>query len=122
MPDTHESCPRREVTTTAPQALAMLNDRVALDWARAFAGRVLATKDPVETAFRLAYSRPPDGWEKDTAATFLEKQKRVVAARASGDKLAVPTFTPEGMEPAAAAAFVDFCQMLLNSNEFVYGQ
>ena len=24
------------------------------------------------------------------------------------------------MEPAYAAAFVDFCQMLLNSNEFVY--
>jgi hypothetical protein len=122
MPDTHESCPRREITTTAPQALTMLNDRVALEWSRAFAGRVLAAKDPVGTAFRLAYSRTPDGWEKDTAATFLEKQKRVIAARPSSDKLALPTFTPEGMDPAAAAAFVDFCQMLLNSNEFVYGQ
>jgi hypothetical protein len=120
MPDTHESCPRREITTTAPQALAMLNDRVALEWARAFAGRALATKDPVSAAFRLAYSRQPDGWEKDTAATFLEKQKRVIAARAAGEKLALPTATPESMEPAAAAAFVDFCQMLLNSNEFVY--
>ncbi|HMC60205.1 MAG TPA: hypothetical protein VKJ01_13515, partial [Candidatus Solibacter sp.] len=27
---------------------------------------------------------------------------------------------PEPVEPAYAAAFVDFCQMLLNSNEFVY--
>jgi hypothetical protein len=27
---------------------------------------------------------------------------------------------PDGMTPEAAAAFVDFCQMLLNSNEFVY--
>jgi hypothetical protein len=121
MPDTHESCPRREITTTAPQALAMLNDRVALEWARAFAGRALASKDPVDTAFRLAYSRQPDGWEKDTAATFLEKQKRVIAARPASDKLALPTAIPQGMESAAAAAFVDFCQMLLNSNEFVYG-
>jgi hypothetical protein len=120
MPDTHESCPRREVTTTAPQALAMLNDRVALDWARAFAGRVLAEKDPVDAAFRLAYSRQPDGWEKDTAATFLEKQRRVIAARPAGEKLALPETVPAGVEPAAAAAFVDFCQMLLNSNEFVY--
>jgi hypothetical protein len=120
MPDTHESCPRREVTTTAPQALAMLNDRVALDWARAFAGRILAEKDPVDAAFRLAYSRQPDGWEKDTAATFLEKQKRVIAARPAGEKLALPETVPAGVEPAAAAAFVDFCQMLLNSNEFVY--
>ena len=39
MPDTHESCPRRDVTTTAPQALTMLNDKVALEWAQAFAGR-----------------------------------------------------------------------------------
>jgi hypothetical protein len=27
---------------------------------------------------------------------------------------------PPGMEPARAAAFVDLCQALLNSNEFVY--
>jgi len=93
---------------------------VALDWARAFAGRALASKDPVEAAFRLAYSRPPDGWEKDSVATFLEKQKRVIAARPASDKLALPVAMPEGLEPAAAAAFVDFCQMLLNSNEFVY--
>jgi hypothetical protein len=115
MPDTHESCSRREITTTAPQALTMLNDRVALDWAQAFAGRALAAKDPVDTAFHLAYSRPPDGWEKDTVATFLEKQKGAI-----GEKRALPTTMPEGMDPAYAAAFVDFCQMLLNSNEFVY--
>jgi len=121
MPDTHESCSRREITTTAPQALTLLNDQVTLDWAQAFAARVLATKEPVNSAFRLAYSRPPDPWEKDTAATFFEKQKARIAERAArGEKLALPTAVPEGVEPAYAAAFVDFCQMLLNSNEFVY--
>ena len=121
MPDTHESCSRRDVTTTAPQALTMLNDKVALEWARAFAGRVLAAPDPVAKAFELAYSRKPDGWEKDTVATFLEKQKALIAARqAKGQPVALPLTVPEGMKPEAAAAFVDFCQMILNSNEFVY--
>ena len=80
------------ITTTAPQALTMLNDKVALEWAQAFAGRALAAPDPVERAFRLAYSRPPDPWEKDTVATFFHKQKaRDCRARArKGEKLALP--------------------------------
>ncbi len=119
MPDTHESCPRRDVTTTAPQALTMMNDRVTLAWAQAFAARALATKDPVDYAFRSAYSRPPDGFEKDTVATFLSKQKGVVGARlAKGETAALPAGSE--LDPAYAAAFVDFCQMLINSNEFVY--
>jgi Protein of unknown function (DUF1553)/Protein of unknown function (DUF1549) len=121
MPDTHESCSRREVTTTAPQALTMLNDKVALEWAQSFAARALAAQDPVDRAFRLAYSRPPDAFEKDTVATFLHKQKAVIAERsARGEKLALPSAVPAAVEPAYAAAFVDLCQMLLNSNEFVY--
>jgi len=121
MPDTHESCSRRSVTTTAPQALAMLNDKVTLEWAQAFAARALAAKDPVDRAFHLAYSRSPDPWEKDTVATFFHKQQSLVAERsAKGEKLALPARVPDGMDPAYAAAFVDFCEMLLNSNEFVY--
>ncbi len=121
MPDTHESCSRRDVTVTAPQALAMLNDKVALEWARGFAGRALGAPDPVEAAYRLAYSRKPDAWEKDTVATFFHKQKPVIEARlARGEKLALPAGLPENVDPAYAAAFVDFCQMILNSNEFVY--
>jgi Protein of unknown function (DUF1553)/Protein of unknown function (DUF1549) len=121
MPDTHESCSRRMVTTTAPQALTLLNDKTVLQWAQAFAGRVLTAPDPVDAAFELAYQRRPDSWERDTVSTFFHKQKAVIAERAArGEKLALPAAAPEGMEPEQAAAFVDFCQMLLNSNEFVY--
>jgi len=121
MPDTHESCSRRDVTTTAPQALTMLNNQVPLEWARNFAASALAAKDPVDRAFRMAYSRSPDGWERDTVATFFHKQRVLIAERQTrGEKIALPTAMPEGVEPAYAAAFVDFCQMLLNSNEFVY--
>ena len=86
-----------------------------------FATRALSSQDPVARAFQLAYSRTPDPWEKDTVATFFHKQKALIADRAAkGEKLALPAKVPEGMDPAYAAAFVDFCEMLLNSNEFVY--
>ena len=126
MPDTHESCGRRNQTITAPQAMSLLNSKVSLEWSQAFAGRVLkeAGTDPnaqIEDAYRLAYGRRPDGSEKDTVLTFLTKQQSLIAERASaGKKLALPTAMPPGYDAAHAAALVDFCQMLLNSNEFVY--
>ena len=96
MPDTHESCPRRSVTTTAPQALTMLNDKVVLEWANALAERAV---EGVRTRIRAAgvpnwrYSRSSrDSWEKDTRAR----------------------------RSCISSAFVDFCHMLLISNEFVY--
>ncbi len=76
----------------------------------------------IEDAYRLAYGRRPDGWEKDTVLTFFAKQKGIVTERvAAGEKLALPpgSLAP-GVEPAQAAVLVDFCHMLLNSNEFVY--
>ena len=126
MPDTHESCGRRNQTITAPQAMSLLNGKVSLDWAEAFAGRVLkqAGTDPnaqVDTAYRLALGRRPDGFEKDSVLTFLSKQTSLIAAKAeSGGKLALPTAVPDGYDSNHAAALVDFCQMLFNSNEFVY--
>ncbi len=69
MPDTHESCGRRNQTITAPQAMSLLNSKVSLDWAEAFASRILkqAGTDQnaqIENAYRLAYDRKPDGFEK----------------------------------------------------------
>ena len=126
MPDTHESCARRSTTTTAPQALALLNSEHTLGWAKGMAGRVLReagehTDQQVQAGFRLAYSRVPDPWEKDTVQTFLETQQRIIAERAAaGGELLLPDVIPGSMSEAQAAAVVDFCHMLLNSNEFVY--
>lgn len=126
MPDTHESCGRRNQTITAPQAMSLLNSKVSLDWSEAFAGRVLkqAGTDPnlqVETAYRLAYGRMPDGFEKDSVLTFLSKQAALISEKAAnGGKLALPPVIPAGYDSNQAAALVDFCQMLFNSNEFVY--
>jgi Protein of unknown function (DUF1549)/Protein of unknown function (DUF1553) len=126
MPDTHESCGRRNQTITAPQAMSLLNSKVSLDWAEAFAGRVLQqagtdVNSQVEDAYRLAYGRKPDGFEKDSVLTFLSKQSALISEKAAnGEKLALPPVMPAGYDPNRAAALVDFCQMLFNSNEFVY--
>jgi hypothetical protein len=129
MPDTHESCPRRDATVTAPQALELLNSKQVLESAEHFAGRVIETagtdpKAEVDAAWRLAYSRPPDASERDMALSFFSTHKPIVEERAQENKpLALPAALPQlpqGMEPAEAATLVDFCHMLLNSNEFVY--
>jgi len=124
MPDTHESCARRNVTTTAPQALSLLNSRLTLEWAQAFAGRVLAaagasTEDQIDTAFRLAYSRRPESSEKEIAKAFFKRQRDLLSEKPQ-DQLAMPTASSASSDPLSAAALVDFCHVLINSNEFVY--
>jgi hypothetical protein len=92
-----------------------------LQWAQAFAGRALAAPDPVAAAYQLAYSRTPDPFEKDTIATFFHKQKALIHERSlKGEKIALPEPINGAVEAEYAAAFVDFCQMLISSNEFVY--
>ena len=126
-PDAHESCPRRNVTTSPIQALTLLNDRLTLNWAQALAGRVLAAPGATDAAatagraFEFALGRPPDAAESATLQQFLTDQGRRIAARqARGETLALPTPLPTGTDPVAAAALVDVCHTLLNANEFVY--
>jgi hypothetical protein len=52
---------------------------------------------------------------------FLDRQSALLAeGLARNEKPPVPEALPAGMEPARAAAFVDFCHALINSNEFLY--
>ncbi|MBK5293701.1 MAG: DUF1553 domain-containing protein [Acidobacteriia bacterium] len=105
MPDTHESCGRRTTTVTSTQALELLNNEQVVGWAKALAQRVrndsgLAPQAQVERAYRFAFSRAPSEQEIAAGLQFLDKQS--------------------GIAGSNDAAFLDFCHMLLNSNEFVY--
>jgi hypothetical protein len=127
MPDTHESCGRRYVTITAPQALMMLNGELTLEWAQGFAARVLELAGPsreaqIGAAYRIAYSRSPARSEREMAFAFLERQRAIVAERAAaGEELALPGGPlPPQLDRVEAAVLVDFCHMLINSNEFIY--
>src|SRR5262249_17258921 len=97
-PDAAGSCARRNRSTTAPQALILMNNAAVILQAGQFAERVSreAGDDPraqVARAFRLAFGRPPSEAERKEALAFINGQ-------------------PQGL--------VDLCHALINSNEFIY--
>jgi hypothetical protein len=77
-PDTLLSCPRREQSTHAPQALEMLNGAISNQLAEAFAGRLRQESannaGRIDRAWRLALGRPATPKEKALALQFLASQ------------------------------------------------
>jgi len=125
-PNPQETCGRRFRSVIPSQSLILMNDALVLDWARALAGRVLndsglSLDQQVDRAYRLALSRPPAAAERGAVLDFLDRQSALLKERlARNEKPPMPDALRGGMEPARAAAFVDFCHALLNSNEFLY--
>jgi hypothetical protein len=77
-PDTATSCARRESSTVAPQALAMMNSEFTAAQAEQFASRIRkqAGEDPatsVDLGWRLAFGRPPTEEERQTAIDYLTR-------------------------------------------------
>lgn len=84
---------RREVTTTAPQALALVNSDLVLGWSQALAGRVIQEAGPNESAqidrvYEILFSRKPTVKEKDKLVAFLNAQETLQAAQAGQVKKA----------------------------------
>jgi hypothetical protein len=107
-PDGFASTPLRDTTTTAPQALQLLNGPWALARAEAVAARLLEQpdrKNVIERAYRLLLGRPPDPRESAAALRFLRDQ---------------PARLDATSRPAREQAVVDLCHVLLNSNELIY--
>ncbi len=78
-PDRQTSCPRRESSTHALQALELLNGKTSNRLAEAFARRLEHEAGPdhgaqAELAYRLAAGRPPTAREKELAVAFLARQ------------------------------------------------
>ena len=109
-PEAIQSIGQRQVTTVATQALTMMNSPFVRQRAEQLAKRARPSASvelpaAVEEAYRVAVSRRPTEAERARMLAFIAAQ----AASYGGD-------------PAAAAerGLVDFCQVLLCSNEFVY--
>lgn len=127
-PDTNTTCPERNVSVNAPQALMLLNSDLVLDLARSLAGRLLGgasdrndLEEIVSSAYRLTVSRAPRRDERARGVAFLEEQPAILSARADDPKsLGLPNPMPDGYGPARGAALVDYCHVLLNLNEFVF--
>jgi hypothetical protein len=114
LPDLHNSCPERGSTTTAPQALALLNGEFALARAGAWSGRLVAEHGQdapalARAAMAEAFTREPREEERRAGEKFLAEQTKAIAA--DGDATT---------GDAARAAAIDFCHAILNANEFLY--
>jgi hypothetical protein len=80
-PDMQVSCPRRESSTHAPQALELLNGTFANEQAVAFARRLEAEAGPnlrkqIDLGYRLVTGRPARPREMQAALDFLKTQPK----------------------------------------------
>jgi hypothetical protein len=114
-PDAQSSCGRRENTTVAPQALALMNDKFVRARAVDFAQRVeieagSETEAQVRQAWRVALAREPSAGELRSGTAFVNSQIRQRSIRDPGKP------TTETRQIALA----DFCQAIFALNEFIY--
>jgi hypothetical protein len=102
-------CVQRVSSTVALQSLSLLNSEFIQSRARAFAHRLLQSPVPdtnsiLNTAFELAYNRPPSADELAAAQDFIKAQKQIY----------------KDQKDPSIRVWTDFCQMLLASNAFLY--
>lgn len=95
-PESSQRAPKRDSTTTALQALSLLNGPFIAQQARFFAERAQAeahgdASKAVRQAFQLAFQRPPDAREERAARALIGRH-----------------------------GLTDLCRALLNANEFLY--
>jgi hypothetical protein len=114
-PDAQASCGRRENTTVAPQALALLNDKFvrarAIDFAERVAkGTHAEPEAQVRLAWRLALGREPAAGELESGIAFINAQLQQRSTRE-------PEKSKTDLQKLALA---DFCQAIFALNEFIY--
>ena len=118
---------RRQETTIAPQALALLNSGLVLGLAEKFAAKLINNQPNwdidrfITQAYREVLGRTPDKAEVSAAAQFIAAQREIIAQhRAAGHPSHYPASVPYVYDAALVGGLVDFCHALFNSNEFVY--
>ncbi len=104
-PDAQISCARRNESTTAPQALTLLNSDIAHETAAKLATTLTqkhgsGTRALVSAATQRCLSRKATEAEITTGSTFIEQQTQLASS--------------------FQGALADYCLALLNSNEFLF--
>ncbi len=95
LPDSSLSCPKRDRSTTAPQALALLNAEEVIEASKAIAEQLTEASPSesirIQRAYRLVLGRSPSPSESAVAERFL-----------------------------ARSPLHELCRALFNTNEFIY--
>lgn len=114
------SCPSRDVTTVAPQALWGLNNKSVFRQATHLAGRITKEAGSDQTAqiarlWKIALGRPPTEAESSSALQLLVDLERESAAPAENvpDSLA-------SLPPARGQALSKLCLAVFNLSEFAF--
>ena len=97
-PDMLVSCPRRESSTHAPQALELLNGSFSNGEATVFAVRLAAEaggsyRKEIDLAYRLAASRAPTQRELQLAVAFMRKETKRAGGRRAREEFALAMFS-----------------------------
>jgi hypothetical protein len=113
LPDMHNSCSRRPTTTTAPQALVLLNSAPVTQCAKAWALHLAKQHDEspdrlAEIVFASAWGRPASPTEVRLARQFLQR---------ASDRNRDQALTSHD---AHLMALAELCHAVLNTNEFAY--
>jgi uncharacterized protein DUF1553 len=116
------SCAGRDVSTVAPQALWLMNNRTAFGQSQNLAARLVREKGKeipalIEHAWHLTLAREP------TTEEMKEAQRLIESLESEKDKPILLNNAPDeltSLPPARAAALTKFCLALLNLNEFTY--
>ncbi|MDB5389137.1 MAG: hypothetical protein JWM11_4783 [Planctomycetaceae bacterium] len=125
-PDTNASCPRRNRSTIAPQALILLNSEFTLVAARDLCQRLLQDsptdrETQITRCYQRALGRLPSGAEIADAKQFLSAEtQRLIDSNRPVAELPIPTHLAATVPPQFAAALTEYCLAILNLNEFVY--
>ncbi|HIK94172.1 MAG TPA: DUF1553 domain-containing protein [Planctomycetes bacterium] len=119
-PITSQSCPVRDVTTVAPQALWGLNNNSVFRQAMHMAGRVVREAGADRTAqivraWRIALSRPARQDEFTSAVRLLEELEKQ-----NPTPLHEPPESLKSVPPATAQALTKLCLALFNLSEFAF--
>ena len=122
------SCPQRDVTTVAPQALWGLNSPSVYRQAIQLAGRVVKEggKTPDEWIAKLwmiALARPIRDTEKREARDLLDQLAAAATARKSESNGTDENEIPKSLAalpPEQTSALVKLCLAVYNLNEFAY--
>ncbi len=119
-PLTSASCPKRDVTTVAPQALWGLNNQLVFRQAIHLAARAVrdAGEDPaaqITRAWSIVLGRPPTAEEQTSALKLLAELEQ-----SSGEPIKELPKSLQEVPPARAAALSKFCLTLFNLSEFAF--
>src|SRR5207253_113543 len=116
-PDSSASCPRRNRSTTATQALTLLNSEFSLSCARDLAKYVVARGADETARIDLAYRRVLG--RKPTTDEF-DRAKQFVGERANQQQNKAAESDATATSAADEAALTYLCLALFNLNEFIY--